>query len=112
MKNGYKIRCLNLVDFTKSDRFNPFAYFDDKQPEISISILVNNIITNTTGGKPQGDQAFWERAEKALLTALITYAYFENPDEASLVDVARLLSTMSNTTNKGKTVSQEGTFDA
>ncbi|MBR6459388.1 MAG: type IV secretory system conjugative DNA transfer family protein [Actinomycetaceae bacterium] len=110
VKNGYKIRCLNLVDFTKSDRFNPFAYFDESQPEISISILVNNIITNTTGGKPQGDQAFWERAEKALLTALITYAYFENPENASLVDVAHFLSTMNNKARDKKS-EQEESFD-
>ncbi|MDY5143400.1 type IV secretory system conjugative DNA transfer family protein, partial [Actinotignum timonense] len=66
---GYKVRCFNLVDFNLSATFNPLSYFKDARGEIDISILVENFISNTTGRKPATSSDFWEKAERALLTA-------------------------------------------
>ena len=90
---GYDVRVLNLVDLRKSDGFNPFRYFDPEAPETSILQLAENIVANTSGTNDTGDR-FFDRAEKALLIALIAYVWATTPDEdgheASLVDVADL----------------------
>ena len=101
---GYAIRSLNLVDFSASDTFNPFAYIDPRQPDVSLSVLVENIITNTNGGKPAaGDQQFWERAERALLTGLAAYAYHTRGEAATLPMVADLLAGIRPEDNDGET---------
>lgn len=75
-QRGYAVRVLNLVDLDKSMHFNPFVYFNPGAPETGVAMLTECIIANTNGRKPSGggDQ-FWERAEKALLTALIAYVW-------------------------------------
>lgn len=92
---GYKIRCLNLIDFAHSDSFNPLAYFNPNQAEVDTTILTQNIMANTTGRRPTGGNDFWEKAERALLNALVAFAYFTNePGKATLVDVIDLLARM------------------
>ena len=90
---GFDVRVLNLVDLRKSNGFNPFRYFDPEAPETSVLQLAENIVSNTTGTNDSGDK-FFDRAEKALLIALIAYVWATTPDdgdqEASLVDVADL----------------------
>lgn len=92
---GYTIKCLNLVDFASSDTFNPLAYFGD-QAEIDIVILTENIISNTTGKKTTSSNGgdFWEKAERALLSALISYVYFTQGPQGTLIDVVDLLARM------------------
>lgn len=92
--NGYKIRCLNLIDFNASDKFNPLSYFNPDQVEVSASILTQNFITNTTGSKPSNVDSFWEKAEKALLNALITYEYAINSTDGTLNNVTDMLGKM------------------
>lgn len=91
---GYQIRVLNLIDFDRSDCFNPLAYFNPGQAEIDCAILTENFITNTNGRKPTSGDGFWEKAEKALLNALLAYVYFTQGEEGSLVDVVDLLARM------------------
>lgn len=91
---GYQIRVLNLIDFDCSDCFNPLAYFNPGQAEIDCAILTENFITNTNGRKPTSGDGFWEKAEKALLNALLAYVYFTQGEEGSLVDVVDLLARM------------------
>lgn len=93
-KAGYRIRCFNLVDFAQSDRFNPLAYFNPHQAEVDCTVLTENFITNTNGQKPTSGDGFWEKAERALLNALISYVYFTQGGEGSLVDVVDLLARM------------------
>lgn len=93
-ESGYQIRCLNLVDFARSDGFNPLKYFNDDQPEVDCTILTENFITNTTGNKPYAGGDFWEKAERALLNALISYIYFTKGHKGTLVDVVDLLARM------------------
>ncbi|MBR5951597.1 MAG: type IV secretory system conjugative DNA transfer family protein [Actinomycetaceae bacterium] len=94
---GYKIRAFNLVDFSQSDHFNPFVYFDPDNPETSIAQLAETIITNTSGGDMRQGKSedFWDKAERALLTALMAYVYVWEPSP-SLVDVIDLHKDISN----------------
>lgn len=71
---GYRIRVLNLIDFASSDGFNPLQYLRPGHEPEDVALLVRNIITNTSvEGRQTGGDPFWERAESALLTALISY---------------------------------------
>lgn len=92
---GYQVRVFNLVDPARSGHFNAMAYFDDTQPEASIAQLTECIITNTSAEKAGGD-GFWERAERALLNALIAYVWATTSGgEPSLVDVVDLHKQMA-----------------
>ena len=75
---GYDIKVLDLIHTERSHGFNPFVYLrDDKD----ILRLVNNLIRNTTPKGAQSSDPFWERAETALLEALILYLVNEAPPE-------------------------------
>ncbi|NMC34464.1 MAG: type IV secretory system conjugative DNA transfer family protein [Veillonellaceae bacterium] len=97
-KDGYQVRVFNLVDPARSGHFNALAYFNDTQPEASIAQLTECIITNTSAEKAGGD-GFWERAERALLNALIAYVWATKAEtgggEPSLVDVVDLHKLMA-----------------
>ncbi|MGO2520119.1 MAG: VirD4-like conjugal transfer protein, CD1115 family [Microbacterium sp.] len=75
---GNQVRALNLIDLKNSARYNPFWYFNPEEPETSIAQLAECIIANTSGKDSKGD-AFWERAERALLTALIAMEWTGAP---------------------------------
>lgn len=94
---GVHVRTLNLIDLAQSAQFNPMRYFDPDAPETSIAMLADTIIMNTTGKDSKGD-AFWERAEKALVTALIAYVWATTPQtdtqEPNLPGVLDLLKGM------------------
>ncbi|WP_311478538.1 VirD4-like conjugal transfer protein, CD1115 family [uncultured Gulosibacter sp.] len=91
---GYKVRSLNLVDWSKTETFNPLAYFSAEQAEVDCMILVQNIISNTTGKAADNTGGFWEKAERALLTALVAYVYGRKGAEGTLNDVIELLAKM------------------
>jgi len=76
-RNGYRIKVLNTINFAKSMRYNPFSYIHN---ETDILTLVNTFISNTKGEQKGGD-AFWEKAETLLYTALIAYIWYEAPRE-------------------------------
>ena len=89
---GIRVRTLNLVDLLQSGHFNPLVYFSDTDPETSVAQLTECIIANTSGKESRGD-GFWERAERALLTALIAYVWATKADAdggPSLPDVVDL----------------------
>ena len=77
VKNGYKVKIFNTINFKKSMRYNPFAYIHG---ETDILKLVTTLIANTKGEGKGGDE-FWGKAEKLLYTALIGYIYYEAPEE-------------------------------
>lgn len=68
--NGYRIKVFNLVDMTHSCKYNPFRYI---KSETDVSILVDCFISNTTAPDQRSSDPFWDKSEKALLTALIFY---------------------------------------
>ena len=67
LKNGYKVKVLNTINFKKSMHYNPFAYI---RSEKDILKLVNTIILNTKGEGQQATEDFWVKAEKLYYTAL------------------------------------------
>ena len=76
--NGYKIKVLNTINFSKSNHYNPFAYI---RSEKDILKLVNTIIVNTKGEGAQATEDFWVKAEKLYYQALIAYIWYEAPEE-------------------------------
>lgn len=75
---GYDIKVLDLIHTERSHGFNPFVYLRDDKDVLR---LVNNLIRNTTPKGAQSSDPFWERAETALLEALILYLVNEAPPE-------------------------------
>ena len=91
LKNGYKLRILNTINFKKSMRYNPFAYVHSEK---DILKLVTTLMTNTKGEGSGGDP-FWEKSERLLLTALIAYLHYEAPvEEQNFATLLEMLNTM------------------
>ena len=78
VKNHYRVKVLNTINFAKSMHYNPFAYI---RSEKDILKLVNTIIVNTKGEGQQAGEDFWVKAEKLYYTALIAYIWYEAPEE-------------------------------
>ena len=74
---GYQVKILNTINFTKSMKYNPFAYIHSEK---DILKLVTALIANTKGEGKGGDD-FWIKAETLLYTALIGYIHYEAPVE-------------------------------
>ena len=77
LKNGYRIKIFNTINFKKSMHYNPFAYIHSEK---DILKLVTTLIANTKGESKGGDD-FWLKAETLLYTALIGYIHYEAPEE-------------------------------
>lgn len=77
-QQGYDIKVLDLINTSRSHGFNPFLYLRDDKDVLR---LVSNLIRNTTPKGAQSNDPFWERAEMALLEALILYLVNEAPPE-------------------------------
>ena len=91
LKNGYKVRILNTINFKKSMHYNPFAYVHSEK---DILKLVTTLMTNTKGEGSGGDP-FWEKSERLLLTALIAYLHYEAPEEEqNFATLLEMLNTM------------------
>ena len=100
VKNGYKIKVLNTINFKKSMHYNPFAYI---RSEKDILKLVTVIIANTKGEGEKSAEDFWVKAEKLLYTALIGYIYYECVEEeqnfATLLDMINASETREDDEN-------------
>ena len=91
LKNGYKVRILNTINFKKSMHYNPFSYVHSAK---DILKLVTTLRTNTKGEGSGGDP-FWEKSERLLLTALIAYLHYEAPaEEQNFATLLEMLNTM------------------
>ncbi|MBP5194469.1 MAG: type IV secretory system conjugative DNA transfer family protein [Lachnospiraceae bacterium] len=77
LKNDYRLKIFNTINFKKSMHYNPFAYVHDEK---DILKLVTTLIANTKGDGKSGDE-FWEKAERLLYSALIGYIHYEAPVE-------------------------------
>ena len=77
VRNKYRIKIFNTINFKKSMHYNPFAYIHSEK---DILKLVTTLMVNTQGEGKGGDQ-FWEKAEKLLYTALIAYIHYIAPVE-------------------------------
>ena len=91
LKNGYKLKIFNTINFHKSMHYNPFAYIHEEK---DILKLVTTLMTNTKGEGSGGDP-FWEKSEKLLYTALIAYLHYEAPkEEQNFATLLQLLNAM------------------
>ena len=91
LKNGYKVKILNTINFKKSMHYNPFNYVHSEK---DILKLVTTLMTNTKGEGSGGDP-FWEKSERLLLTALIAYLHYEAPvEEQNFATLLEMLNTM------------------
>ena len=91
LKNGYKVKVLNTINFKKSMHYNPFAYVHSEK---DILKLVTTLMTNTKVEGSGGDP-FWEKSERLLLTALIAYLHYEAPaEEQNFATLLEMLNTM------------------
>ena len=91
LKNGYKLKILNAINFSKSMHYNPFSYVHSEK---DILKLVTTLMTNTKGDGSGGDP-FWEKSERLLLTALIAYLHYEAPkEEQNFSTLLEMLNTM------------------
>ena len=91
LKNGYKLKILNTINFKKSMHYNPFSYVHSEK---DILKLVTTLMTNTKGEGSGGDP-FWEKSERLLLTALIAYLHYEAPvEKQNFATLLEMLNTM------------------
>ena len=91
LKNGYKVKIMNTINFKKSMHYNPFSYVHSEK---DILKLVTTLMTNTKGEGSGGDP-FWEKSERLLLTALIAYLHYEAPvEEQNFATLLEMLNTM------------------
>ena len=91
LRNGYRIKILNTINFKKSMRYNPFAYIHSEK---DILKLVTALIANTKGEGKTGDD-FWVKAETMLYTALIGYLHYEAPvEEQNFSTLVELINSM------------------
>ncbi|WP_313559047.1 VirD4-like conjugal transfer protein, CD1115 family [Ruminiclostridium cellobioparum] len=74
----YQIKVLDLINMPLSHCYNPFVYLKDDKDVLK---LVTNLIRNTTPKGSNTNDPFWERAETALLEALILYLLYEAPED-------------------------------
>ena len=90
IEQGYTVRVFNLVDFSQSDGYNPFRYIRDDKDVLK---LITNLIRNTTPKNAASSDPFWEKAETALLEALMFYLLYEAPEnEQNFGMIIRMLS--------------------
>ncbi|MGO5029023.1 VirD4-like conjugal transfer protein, CD1115 family [Candidatus Agathobaculum pullicola] len=78
LKRGYDIKVFNLSDRRRSDCYNPFDYIHS---DADVIRLVTLLVRNTTPKGANSSDPFWEKAETALITALILYLYHEGAEE-------------------------------
>jgi len=90
IEQGYTVRVFNLVDFSRSDGYDPFRYIRDDKDVLR---LITNLICNTTPKNAGSSDPFWEKAETALLEALMFYLLYEAPEnEQNFGMIIRMLS--------------------
>ena len=77
LRNGYRVKIFNTINFKKSMHYNPFAYIHSEK---DILKLVTTLMANTKGDGKGGDP-FWDKAETLLYCALIGYIHYMAPLE-------------------------------
>ena len=96
-KNGYKVWMVNLIDLWLSAHWNPLDYVRD---DLEAEKLAVTIISNSSLGHRGGGDPFWERAETALLAALILFVKYELPeDQQNLSNVLTIILTIGDDEN-------------
>ncbi|MEM3828741.1 MAG: type IV secretory system conjugative DNA transfer family protein [Conexivisphaerales archaeon] len=88
---GFRVRIFDLIDMEYSSKYNPFNYFI--KGEDDVIALVETIVQSVYQGKQQSSDAFWEKAEVLLLSAIMSYIFTELPkgdrNIATVMDILR-----------------------
>ena len=91
IREPYRIKVFNTINFKKSLHYNPFVYLHSEK---DILKFVTALISNTKGDGKTGDE-FWEKCEKLLYTALIAFIREEASQEeqnfATLMDLLNMM---------------------
>ena len=91
IRESYRIKVFNSINFKKSLHYNPFVYLHSEK---DILKFVTALISNTKGDGKTGDE-FWEKCEKLLYTALIAFILEEASQEeqnfATLMDLLNMM---------------------
>ncbi len=77
-RNGYKIKVLNTIDFSRSMHYNPFRYIRKEEDILSLIMV---LMENTKGEDAKSAEDFWGKAEALLYQALFAYIWYEAPEE-------------------------------
>ena len=77
LREGYRVKILNTINFKKSMHYNPLAYIHSEKDVLK---LVTTLIANTQGDGKSSDP-FWAKAETLLYTAIIGYIHYVLPEE-------------------------------
>lgn len=84
LSKGYNVYLFNASDFTLSNHYNPLLNVYDSYGNISetqVDILVDLYMKNAKAGKEAGGgDPFWDKSEKAFMTALIYYTLEEDEE--------------------------------
>jgi type IV secretion system protein VirD4 len=90
LREGYKVKILNTVDFSKSMHFNPLSYI---YKQSDILRIVNVIMSATSGHENNTGDPFWPKAEKTYFTALIALLWeWCLPSEQNIPNLIELFS--------------------
>ena len=86
---GYDVKVFNLVDMTRTNKWNPLAEIKN---EIDAQVFTDVIINNTEDSTVKKDM-FWENGEKNLLKALALYITEKcEPTERNLAKLYSLIA--------------------
>lgn len=99
---GYDIRVLNLVNLAESDGYNPFCYLRDEKDVLK---LVTNLIQSTTPRESKSNDPFWEKAETALLQAIILMLVEDAPPEEQNFSTVMMVMEYADVKEEQETVS-------
>lgn len=84
LSKGYNVFLFNASDFSMSNNYNPLLNVYDSNGQIAetqVNILVDLYMKNAKAGKEAGGgDPFWDKSEKAFMTALIYYTLEEDED--------------------------------
>ncbi|WP_172135566.1 VirD4-like conjugal transfer protein, CD1115 family [Adlercreutzia sp. ZJ473] len=87
---GFRIKCLDLIEMPKSLHYNPLSYV---RSESDVLKLVNVIICNTIGTGERSTEDFWTKAERLLLCALVSYVVnFAPESERNIITVLDMIN--------------------
>lgn len=84
-----RVYVLNLIDFEKSMKINPFLFLRRRQ---DVTKLVSNLIQNTDSENIKNSTAdpFWEKSERMFLEALFLYVWRECPTVSKNLETGEL----------------------
>lgn len=71
-REGYIIRCLNFVNPSLSDGYNPLDYI---QKETDIA-FISKILAEVSEDKKNAQNPFWDNTARLLIETIITYVYY------------------------------------